>query len=184
MDARNFLMMKEIDHILIARGAISDRVRTLGEAITEQLNNVDEDQEIVLVAVMTGALIFVADLMRHLPMKIRIQLMTASSYVGESTSSNGDPMLGKLPDVKGRHVILVDDILDSGKTLSSIRNELELLQARSIQSCVLLRKKLPSALDVPCEHVGFEIEDQFVVGYGLDYDGYYRNLPDIGVITP
>ncbi len=176
-------MIRDIDRILIARGAISDRVRTLGEAITKNLEDVGE-HEIALVAVMTGSLIFVADLMRHLPMKIQIQLMTASSYVGKSTKSNNDPMLGKLPDVKGMHVLLVDDILDSGKTLTRIRNELEALQPKSIQSCVLLRKKLESAMHVPCEYVGFDIEDEFVVGYGLDYDGYYRNFPDIGVICP
>lgn len=177
-------MIRDIDHILIARGAISDRVRALGEAITEHLEEVDAEQEIVLVAVMTGSLIFVADLMRHLPMKIRIQLVTASSYIGESTASYNNPSIGELPDVKGRHVLLVDDILDSGKTLTRIRSELELLKPQSIQSCVLLRKKLPSAMEVPCEYVGFEIEDEFVVGYGLDFDGYYRNLPDIGVICP
>ena len=117
-------------------------------------------------------------------MKIQIQLMTASSYIGKSTKSNNDPMLGKLPEVKDMHVLLVDDILDSGKTLTRIRTELEQLQPRSIQSCVLLRKKLDSAMHVPCEYVGFDIEDEFVVGYGLDYDGYYRNLPDIGIISP
>jgi hypoxanthine phosphoribosyltransferase len=177
-------MIRDIDHILIARGAISDRVRYLGEAITKNLGEVDEDQEIVLVAIMTGSLIFVADLMRYLPMKIRIQLMTANSYIGKSTQSNGDPVLGTIPDVQDRHVLLVDDILDSGKTLTRIRSELQLLHPKSIQTCVLLRKKLPSAMDVPCEYVGFEIEDEFVVGYGLDYDGYYRNFPDIGVICP
>ncbi|MDP7004818.1 MAG: hypoxanthine phosphoribosyltransferase [Phycisphaerales bacterium] len=176
-------MIRDIDRILIARGSISDRVRALGEAITKNLEEVGE-QEIALVAVMTGSLIFVADLMRHLPMKIQIQLMTASSYMGKSTKSNNDPMLGKLPEVKNMHVLLVDDILDSGKTLTRIRRELELLKPESIQSCVLLRKKLPSAMAVPCEYVGFDIEDEFVVGYGLDYDGYYRNFPDIGVICP
>ncbi len=177
-------MIRDIDRILIARGAISDRVRLLGEEITKSLDEVDEDQEIVLVAVMTGSLIFVADLMRHLPMKIRIQLMTANSYIGESTQSNGDPILGGIPDVQNRHVLLVDDILDSGKTLTRIRSELQKLEPKSIQTCVLLRKKLPSAMQVPCKYVGFEIEDEFVVGYGLDYDGYYRNFPDIGVICP
>ncbi len=177
-------MIRDIDRVLIARGAISDRVRSLGEAITTHLEDVDADQEIALVAVMTGSLIFVADLMRHLPMKIRIQLMTASSYIGKSTKTNNDPTVGKLPDVRDMHVLLVDDILDSGKTLTRIRDELESLKPKSIQSCVLLRKKIDSAMDVPCEYVGFEIEDEFVVGYGLDYDGYYRNFPDIGVICP
>ena len=176
-------MKQDIDRILIARGAISDRVRSLGEDITKSLEDVEE-QHIALVAVMTGSLIFVADLMRHLPMKIQIQLMSASSYIGESTKTNNDPLLGKLPDVKDTHVLLVDDILDSGKTLTRIRNGLIEMEPKSIQSCVLLRKKLESAMNVPCEHIGFDIEDEFVVGYGLDYDGYYRNFPDIGVINP
>ncbi len=176
-------MKQDIDRILIARGAISDRVRSLGEDITKSLEDVEE-QQIALVAVMTGSLIFVADLMRHLPMKIQIQLMSASSYIGESTKTNNDPLLGKLPDVKDTHVLLVDDILDSGKTLTRIRNGLIEMKPKSIQSCVLLRKKLESAMNVPCEHIGFDIEDEFVVGYGLDYDGYYRNFPDIGVINP
>lgn len=133
---------------------------------------------------MTGSLIFVADLMRHLPMKIQIQLMTASSYIGKTTKSNSDPMIGKLPEVEGMHVLLVDDILDSGNTLTRIRSELEAMHPKSIQSCVLLRKKIDSAMAVPCEFVGFDIDDEFVVGYGLDYDGYYRNFPDIGVICP
>ncbi|HIA71500.1 MAG TPA: hypoxanthine phosphoribosyltransferase [Phycisphaerales bacterium] len=176
-------MKQDIDRILIARGAISDRVRSLGEDITKSLEDVEE-QQIALVAVMTGSLIFVADLMRHLPMKIQIQLMSATSYIGKSTKTNNDPMLGKLPDVKDLHVLLVDDILDSGKTLTRIRNGLIEMEPKSIQSCVLLRKKLDSAMSVPCEHIGFDIEDEFVVGYGLDYDGYYRNFPDIGVISP
>jgi len=177
-------MIHDIDHILIARGAISDRVRSLGEEITNNLEPIRDEKEIVLVAVMTGSIIFVADLMRHLPMKIRIQLMTAISYIGKSTTSNENPLFGKMPDVRDRHVLLVDDILDSGKTLTRIRSELEALGPKSIQSCVLLRKKLPSAMKVPCEYVGFDIDDEFVVGYGLDYDGYYRNFPDIGVICP
>lgn len=177
-------MIRDIEKILIARGAISDRVRSLSEAITQNFNDLEEDEEIVLVAVMTGSLIFVADLMRHLPMKIQIQLITSSSYIGKTTTSNGDPKLGMLPEITGRHVLLVDDILDSGKTLTKIRKELQLLDPKSIRSCVLLRKRLETAMDVPCEYVGFEIEDEFVVGYGLDYDGFYRNLPDIGVICP
>jgi hypoxanthine phosphoribosyltransferase len=177
-------MIQDIKKILIARGAISDRVRALAEDITQDIGKKGDEAEIVLVAVMTGSIIFVADLMRNLPMKIRIQLMTASSYVGKTTKSTKDPVVGALPDVTGKHVLLVDDILDSGKTLTRIRAELETLDPKSIDICVLLRKKLPSAMAVPCTYVGFDIEDEFVVGYGLDYDDYYRNLPDIGVIEP
>lgn len=177
-------MMRDIERILIARGAISDRVRTLAEKITKDIVAKGDDAEIVLVAVMTGSIIFVADLMRHLPMKIRIQLMTASSYVGKTTKNNQDPAVGALPDVAGKHVLLVDDILDSGNTLTRVRAELETLGPKSIDICVLLRKTIPSALAVQCTYVGFDIEDEFVVGYGLDYDDYYRNYPDIVVINP
>ena len=86
--------------------------------------------------------------------------------------------------VEGKHVLLVDDILDSGKTLTRVRGELQTQMPESIKTCVLLRKKIPSAMEVPCDFVGFDIDDEFVVGYGLDYDGYYRNFPDIGVIEP
>jgi hypoxanthine phosphoribosyltransferase len=177
-------MIQDIERILIARGAISDRVRALAEGITRDFSKKEDDAELVLVAVMTGSIIFVADLMRNLPMKIRIQLMTARSYVGKTTSSTHDPIVGRLPDVTGKHVLLVDDILDSGKTLTRIQSELETLHPKSVDTCVLLRKKLPSAMAVPCTHVGFDIEDEFVVGYGLDYDDYYRNFPDICVINP
>ncbi len=177
-------MIRDIEKILIARGAISDRVRVLAEEITRDINEKEDEAELVLVAVMTGSIIFVADLMRNLPMKIRIQLMTASSYVGKTTTSSHDPIVGKLPDVTGKHVLLVDDILDSGKTLTRIQSELKTLHPKSVDTCVLLRKKLPSAMAVPCTYVGFDIEDEFVVGYGLDYDDYYRNFPDIGVIDP
>lgn len=174
-------MRHEIDSILIPRDRIGARVAELGVAITEDLDGVDATQ-IVLVAVMTGSIIFVADLMRHLPMKIRIQLVTARSYIGAATVSGGDPELGPLPeDLAGKHVLLVDDILDSGRTLTAIRKCIEELSPQSIRACVLLRKRLESAMAVPCEYVGFEIDDEFVVGYGLDHDGYFRNLPDIAV---
>ncbi|MBC8523572.1 hypoxanthine phosphoribosyltransferase [PVC group bacterium] len=177
-------MIRDIERILIARGAISDRVRSLAEEITKDLGSKEEGAELVLVAVMTGSIIFVSDLMRNLPMKIRIQLMTASSYVGKTTTNNQDPVVGALPDVSGKHVLLVDDILDSGKTLTRVRSELETLEPKSIDTCVLLRKTIPSAMAVPCTYVGFDIEDEFVVGYGLDYDDYYRNFPDIAIIEP
>ncbi len=174
-------MTHEIERVLISRDEISDRVAELGAAITADLDGVDATQ-IVLVAVMTGSIIFVADLMRHLPMKIRIQLVTARSYIGTATVSAGDPELGPLPgDLAGKHVLLVDDILDSGRTLTAIRKCIDELDPQSVRACVLLRKRLESAMAVPCEYVGFEIDDDFVVGYGLDHDGYFRNLPDIAV---
>lgn len=176
-------MYHDIDRILISRDQIAERVEALAAEIRAHLDVIDDDEEIVLVPVLTGAVIFVADLIRHLPQKVRIHVITASSYLGKSMESSGDPSLGNLPEsLGGKHVLIVDDILDSGTTIRRIRAELELLGPRSLGACVLLRKTIPSAMETPCEYVGFDIPDEFVVGYGLDYDGYYRNLPDIGVL--
>lgn len=173
----------DIDRILISSEQIAARIRELGEAICRDLDGLDDDAEIVLVPILTGSIIFVADLMRCLPHKIRIGVITASSYPGKSTTSKGAQITGSLPmDLEGKHVLIVDDILDSGHTIRSVREEIMKRGPHSVRTCVLLRKQLPSAMETPCEYVGFDIPDAFVVGYGLDYDDYYRNLPDIGTL--
>ncbi len=175
-------MHHDIERILIDRDRIAERVDELAREIRCDLDELDEGSEIVLVPVMTGAIIFVADLIRRLPQKLRIHVISASSYLGRSTTSSGDPAMGNMPeDIEGKHVLIVDDILDSGTTIRRIRAEFEARNPRSVHACVLLRKTIDSALATPCEYVGFDIPDEFVVGYGLDYDGYYRNLPDISV---
>jgi hypoxanthine phosphoribosyltransferase len=106
--------------------------------------------------------------------------MTVSSYPGASMTTQGSQIIGKqLGDIHGRHVLLVDDILDSGGTIKLVMPMIRELGAASVKSCVLLRKDRPAAREVPVDYVGFEIPDEFVVGYGLDYNDYYRNLPDI-----
>lgn len=143
----------------------------------------NDDGEIVLVPILTGSIIFVADLMRCLPNKIRIGVVTATSYPGKSTTSQGAALASELPDdLEGKHVLVVDDILDSGNTIRLVREEIARRNPLSVRVCVLLRKQRPVAMDTPCEYVGFDIPDEFVVGYGLDYDDYYRNLPDIGTL--
>ena len=178
-------MRADIDRILLAREVIAHRIGELGQEITRDLAQLGDDAQIVLVPVMTGAIIFVADLMRALPRKVRLQVVTASSYPGRTTISTGDPVLGQLPErLDGLHAIIVDDILDSGRTLSKLRTAVEQRGPASVRSCVLLRKPSRLKVPVPCEYVGFDIPDEFVVGFGLDYDGCYRNLPDIGVLKP
>ncbi len=175
-------VQRDIDRILIDRGQIADRIVELAEEIRRDLDLLSEDVEIILVPVLTGSIIFLADLIRHLPHKIRIHVVTASSYAGKSTQSSGTPIIDHLPEhLENKHVLIVDDILDSGTTIRRIREEIERRGPRSTQACVLLRKTIPSAMETQCEYIGFDIPDEFVVGYGLDYDGYYRNLPDIGV---
>jgi hypoxanthine phosphoribosyltransferase len=125
----------------------------------------------------------VADLIRHLPHRVRISLVTVTSYPGRSTQSRGAQIEGALPaDLQGKHIIIVDDVLDSGGTIRLIRDAVEQRGPRSVRVCVLLRKSVPAALSTPCDYVGFDIPDEFVVGYGLDYDNYYRNLPDVGTL--
>jgi hypoxanthine phosphoribosyltransferase len=125
-------------------------------------------------------MIFCGDLIRQLPLKMQINLITVSSYPGSSLRTQGSQILGQqLSDITGRHILLVDDILDSGGTIKLVVPILKELGAASVKSCVLLRKDRAAARQVHVDYVGFEIPDEFVVGYGLDYNNYYRNLPDI-----
>ncbi len=176
-------MHSDIERILIPRNALARRVAELADELARDLDALDPDAEIVLIPVLTGSIIFVADLIRHLPHKLRIEVVTASSYPGRATTSQGAALAGPLPeDLTGRHVLLIDDILDSGSTLTLLREELHRRGPQWLRTCVLLRKQTERARSVPCEYVGFEIADEFVVGYGLDYDNYYRNLPEIAVL--
>ena len=140
-------------------------------------------QVLSVVALMDGALFFVADLLRKIDLPIRLITLSASSYHG-GTSSTGSLKVAWPPglDLRDQTVLLLDDILDTGLTLSEIRATLEAQRPRWLRCGVLLSKKRPRAREVTAEYVGFEIEDEFVVGYGMDYDGRFRNLPCIGVL--
>lgn len=176
---------------LIDRETIHGRVRELGRALSEDLASAlradggdGEVDRVVMLPVMTGAVVFVADLIREMPLKLSMSVVTVSSYPGQATRSKGAMLRGSLPgDLAGRHVVIVDDILDSGGTLELLRGAIMEQGAASVRACVLLNKlgvaKRPGVL---AEHVGFDIPDEFVVGYGLDYDGFYRNLPEIRVL--
>ena len=170
-------MQQDIERILISRERIAGRVHELAEQIVADHF---PSGEITLVPILTGAIIFCADLMRQMSLRMRIDLLTVSSYPGASIRTQGAQMLGRqLGDLHGRHVLLIDDILDSGGTLKLVLPILQSMGPASVKSCVLLRKDRAAARKVPVDYVGFEIPDEFVVGYGLDYDNYYRNLPDI-----
>jgi hypoxanthine phosphoribosyltransferase len=130
-------------------------------------------------------MIFCSDLIRQIPIPMKIGLLTVSSYPGKSLSTQGSQVLhNQLGDLRGRHVLVVDDILDSGGTLRLIVPMLKDSGAETVRSCVLLRKDRPTAKATPVDYWGFEIPDEFVVGYGLDYNNYYRNLPDIVTLKP
>jgi len=174
-------MQEDIEETLISQHQIAQRIKELAAQITADHSppNIDGG-EITIVPIMTGAMIFTSDLIRQIPIAMKIGLMMVSSYPGQSVQSRGSQMLAnQVGDIHGRHVLVVDDILDSGGTIQMVVPALRKLGAASVKSCVLLRKDRPTARAVHADYVGFEIPDKFVVGYGLDYNDYYRNLPDI-----
>lgn len=177
-------MHSDIQAILIDRDSIAERIEVLAGQMEKDLRGRSDGGQLTLLPIMTGSVVFVADLMRHLPIPFRIEPVRARSYVGATTVPNQPVKVEGLDwsSLKGRHVVILDDVLDSGKTLSSLRQMAEDAGAASVMACVLLRKE--TAPDVKCEYIGFDIPEEFVVGYGLDYDGLYRNLPDIGILRP
>jgi hypoxanthine phosphoribosyltransferase len=167
--AKSQSMQADVERILIPHERIARRVRELAEQITaDHAASPDSSgAEITIVPVLTGAMIFCSDLIRHIPIAMRIGLVTVSSYPGATVSAQGAQVLSRqLGDVSGRHVNLVAPLIRG-------------LGAASVRTCVLLRKDRAAARATHVDYVGFEIPDEFVVGYGLDFNNYYRNLPDI-----
>ncbi len=148
----------------------------------------DSQPALTIVPILTGSIVFLADLIRYLPLYMRIRLLSISSYPGRATTSRGAMVreeLSTLPaSLAGSHVLLIDDILDSGHTLTLARDLLAQRHPASLRTCVLLRKRRPEAMACPVDYVCFDIPDAFVVGYGLDFNDYYRNLPDIVTLRP
>jgi len=172
-------MLEDIRDILIDRYTIQARVYKMAQEIGKAYG----EREFLLMPLLTGSIIFVADLVRHLPVRMKIDVMAVSSYPGKSTSNQGTRVLYPTTfDVKDKHVLVIDDILDSGRTLSSVKDLLFQQGAQSVKTCVLLRKLIPGMPVIAADYIGFDIPDEFVVGYGLDFDGYYRNLPDIAIL--
>ncbi len=161
-------------HTLIDRHSIARRIRELGAEITNDLKG----ESLCLVPVMDGGMIFAADLMREICLPVQLRPVKASSY-GSGTSSSGRVTLpwGLPEDIRGQQILLIDDILDTGLTLKSLREKLLEAGATSVKTSVLLRKESAAHLDA--DYVGFDIPDHFVIGYGLDLGGLHRNLPDI-----
>lgn len=172
-------MQDDIREILIDRYAIQARVHKMAQEIARDYGGT----EFLLMPLLTGSIIFVADLVRHLPMRMRIDVLAVSSYRGKSTANQGTRVLYPTTfDVQGRHVLIIDDILDSGTTMKTVCELLREQGAATVKACVLLKKSLANPPAMRADYIGFEIPDEFVVGYGLDYAGYYRNLPDIAIL--
>jgi hypoxanthine phosphoribosyltransferase len=175
------LVHADLENILVSETAIKRRLKRLGADIAE----VYGDQEITVVAIINGAILFTADLLRQIHNPIRLDCVRISSYRGE-TSSQGKPKLmhSLTLDISNRHVLLIDDILDTGKTLSVVVDLIKKQSPASVRTCVLLDKKGRREVEFTADFVGFEIPDRFVVGYGLDFAERYRNLPCIGILKP
>jgi hypoxanthine phosphoribosyltransferase len=173
--------LKHLDHVLVSPLAIKRRI----EKLAEQLNRDYARKDMMVVAIVNGALIFTADLLRSLRTPLRLDCLRASSY-HTGTKAVGEPRIVdqmKL-DVRGHNVLLVDDILDTGKTLAAVAGMIHAKGAATVKTCVLLDKKARRAVPFEADYVGFNIPDEFVVGYGLDFNERYRNLPCIGVLKP
>jgi hypoxanthine phosphoribosyltransferase len=176
-------MRNDIARVLITEEALKDRVSALAAQIAKVYPNPQEG--ITIVTVLAGAIIFLGDLIRQLPIKMKIALVSVSSYPGKTTGSKGARLTSAaLPDLAGRDVLIVDDILDSGGTMRLVQAEVRRAEPRSLRTAVLLRKPDKAPSDIPVDFVGFDVEDAFVVGYGLDYGGLYRNLPYVAVLRP
>ena len=177
--------MSEVDYgvgeILIQEGDVKERVAALGAEISTDYAG----RDLLLVGVLKGAVFFMADLMRELSIPCEIDFMAISSY-GAATDSSGVVRILKDLDINiaGRDVLVVEDIIDSGLTLSWLLSNLRSRGPASVEVATMLRKPEASKVDVDVRYVGFDIPNEFVIGYGLDYDQKYRNLPFVGTLAP
>lgn len=170
----------EIAHVVIPAAKLRARVKQLARQIERDYAG----RELVIVPLLTGTVMFLADLIRSINLPLHLDFMGVSSY-REGTVSRELVFTKDLRvDVKGRHVLIVDDILDTGRTLEAVTARLHALKPASIQTCVLLDKPARRQTDIRADYAGFEIPDLFVVGYGLDFAERYRNLPFVGVLHP
>jgi hypoxanthine phosphoribosyltransferase len=174
-------MGADLEEILITPDRLQKRIAELAEQIDADY----ADRELLLVGVLKGAVMVMADLARAVRLPVRMDWMAVSSY-GSGTKSSGVVRILKDldSDITGRHVLVVEDIVDSGLTLSWLVSNLQSRQPASLQVCALLRKPAAARMDVDVTYVGFDIPNAFVIGYGLDYAERYRNLPFIGTLAP
>ena len=179
MDSKD--IQDDLVEVLITEEQIQARLAELATEVWEHYR----DKQVLLVGVLKGAVMVMADFMRHLPGSAPMDWMAVSSY-GSGTKSSGVVRILKDldTDITDKHVLIVEDIIDSGLTLSWIRSNLESRNPASVEICTLLRKPEAAKVEIDCKYVGFDIPNSFVVGYGLDFDEKFRNLRDIGTLAP
>jgi hypoxanthine phosphoribosyltransferase len=172
--------MDDIADILISAEDIAAKVHELGRSVAETYQGAD----LLLVSVLKGAVVFLSDLMRAIPIPLAIDFLAISGYGGQGTSGVVRILKDLDHDISDRHVLLVEDIVDTGLTLGYLMRTLLARQPMSLRVCTLLDRSVRRIVDLPMAFRGFDIPDRFVVGYGLDYQQRYRNLPFIGVLKP
>jgi hypoxanthine phosphoribosyltransferase len=169
-------VISEAGRVLVSSEEIQEKVREIADRITEDYRS----KNLLLVGILRGAVVFLSDLMRHLKLPCEIDFMEVSSYGADTTSSGVVRILKDLQEgITDRHVLIVEDIIDTGLTLSYLRRSLLARKPASLEICALLSKPSRRQIDLEVKYVGFEVPDVFVVGYGIDFAGAYRNLPDI-----
>ncbi len=182
MTQTNRPLVDDIAYVLIDEAELKRRIEELGETIRTDYAGADD---LFLICVLKGAYIFLADLSRALARPHQVDFMGVSSYGGGTKSSGAVQIIMDLKeDIGGRHVLIIEDIIDSGRTLAYMQRNLAARRPASLRICTLLNKPSRREVEVPVDYIGFDIPDEFVVGYGLDYDQLYRNLPYIAVLKP
>ncbi len=180
-------MERDLESVLFTEEQLSDIARRLGQEITAHYRDcVNAGEPLLVVGVLKGSIVFMADLLRQIPLELKIEFLRASSY-GRSSVSSGVVAIKHAPAdelIRGAHVLVIEDILDTGNTLYKVMGVLKDQGAKSVKLCTLLDKPSRRKADICADFVGAEIPDAFVVGYGLDYDDRYRNLPFIGILKP
>jgi hypoxanthine phosphoribosyltransferase len=173
-------MHSDIGRVLIAEEQIAARIEELGRQISQDYR---QHSDLLLVGVLKGCMMFMVDLSRAIDLRLSLDFIAVSSYGAATESSGVVRMLKDLDaDISGRHVLIIEDIIDSGLTLAYLRSQLLRRNPASLRICTLLNKPERRTADVPVDYIGFDIPNEFVVGYGLDYNEHYRNLPYIGVL--
>jgi hypoxanthine phosphoribosyltransferase len=172
----------DIETVLIDQARLHERIQELAQQIEDDYDDVDD---LLLVCVLKGAYSFLSDLSLMIKRPHQIEFMAVSSY-GAGTRSSGAVrlLLDLRQDISGRHVLVIEDIIDSGKTLDYLARLLKARNPASLRVCTLLSKPSRREIDVPVDYIGFDIPDEFVVGYGLDYAELYRNIPYVGILKP
>jgi hypoxanthine phosphoribosyltransferase len=174
-------MEEDVAEVLISSEEIRDKTAELARQITADY----QGKDLLLICILKGGLLFLADLMREIRLPLEIDFMAVSSY-GDRTESTGVVriLMDLDTNIQGRNVLIVEDIIDTGRTLNYVIQNLRTRHPASVKICTLLNKPARRVLDIPVDYVGFEIPDKFVIGYGLDYGEIYRSLPFVGVLKP